>query len=297
MTHEHNHNSKSLQKRFIGALILNGALAIGEIVMSIVTGSTALLADALNNIDDFGALIFSIYSERIARKPADERHTFGHERMDVLAGLAKGVLLLLSAIFIVYQSISFLIAPTEIHGALVLITATAALVVNLVSALWLKQDACHSLNAKGTYLCMIYDAVGSFAVMVSGLLLMLFNVGYFDILASLIIVYFMVRSGWSLVKECTSIFMQSAPNDFDFSIFEKAIRSIPHVTSVGDVHVWAQTPNNHHLTCKVNVEFKDVCSCENIIKQVEDICKTQFKINHTTIQLHYSEENLQRFCR
>lgn len=296
MTHNDNHQSKSLQKRFIGALVLNGGLAIGEFIMSIVTGSTALLADALNNIDDFGALIFSIYSERIARKPADERHTFGHERMDVLAGLAKGALLLLSAVFILYQSVSFLISPKEIQGMLVLITATAALVVNLVSALWLKQDACHSLNAKGTYLCMIYDAIGSLAVMVSGFLLILFNVGYFDILASLVIVYFMVRSGWSLMKECTSIFMQSAPDDFDFSEFEKAVRSIQHVTSVGDVHVWAQTPSDYHLTCKVSAEPQDICSCEKIIRQVEDICKKQFRINHTTIQLYYGEEALQRFC-
>jgi cobalt-zinc-cadmium efflux system protein len=287
----------SLQKRFIGALILNGALAIAELIMSIITGSTALLADALNNIDDFGALLFSIYSEHISKKPPDERHTFGHERMDVIAGLAKGCLLLLSAIFILYQSVLFIVSPSTIHGMLVLITATIALAVNLISALWLKQDACHSLNAKGTYLCMIYDAVGSFAVMISGALLMLFNVGYFDILASLVIVYFMVRSGWSLIKECMSIFMQTAPADFDYLAFEKAVGSIQNVTSVGDVHVWAQTPNEYHLTAKVCIASQDICSCEQIIQQVESVCKEQFGVSHTTIQLHYNEESIPRFCK
>lgn len=295
MTHNCQNNRASLQKRFIGALILNGGLAIGEFIMSIITGSTALLADALNNIDDFGALIFSIYSEHIAKKPPDERHTFGHERMDVLAGLAKGCLLLLSAIFILYQSAKFIAAPTEIQGKLVLITATIALVVNLISALWLKQDACHSLNAKGTYLCMIYDAVGSLAVMISGVLLMLFNVGYFDVLASLVIVYFMVRSGWSLIKECTSIFMQSAPEEFDVKGFEKAVLEIQDVSSVGDLHVWSFTPEVHHLSCRVTVQVGDACDCDRIMHEVEQVAK-RFNIQHTTVQPVYSNKDLKRFC-
>ena len=87
----------TLLARFIWSLILNAGLAIGEIVMSLITGSTALLADGLNNLDDTAALLLSIYSERAARKPADRRHTFGHQRMDVLAGFAKGCFLLLAA--------------------------------------------------------------------------------------------------------------------------------------------------------------------------------------------------------
>lgn len=125
----------SLLIRFVWSLILNAGLAVGEIVMSLINGSTALLADGLNNLDDTAALILSIYSERIAKKPPDKRHTFGHERMDVVAGFAKGCFLLIAAVLIVYKAIYFLLAPVEIPGVPVLITASLALVVNLASAL------------------------------------------------------------------------------------------------------------------------------------------------------------------
>jgi cobalt-zinc-cadmium efflux system protein len=287
----------SLLIRFVWSLILNASLAVGEIVMSLVTGSTALLADGLNNLDDTAALILSIYSERIAKQPPDKRHTFGHERMDVVAGFAKGCFLLIAAVLIVYKAFVFLLAPVEIPGVPVLITASLALVVNLASAVWLKQDACHSLNAKGTYLCMVYDAVGSVAVMISAVLTLLLGFVYFDIVASVVIVFFMVKSGSGLLRESINIFMQSAPDGFDYDVFEQEISSIPNVSGVGDIHVWCHAPGEHHLTCRVNVEITDFCDCDRIVKAVEGLCRTNFNIQHCTIQLVYDSVALNRFCK
>ena len=297
--HDHacDDTSPSLLIRFVWSLILNAGLAVGEIVMSLLTGSTALLADGLNNLDDTAALILSIYSERIARKPPDKRHTFGHERMDVVAGFAKGCFLLIAAFLIVYKAIYFLLAPVEIPGLPVLITASLALVVNLASALWLKQDACHSLNAKGTYLCMVYDAVGSVAVMISAVLTLLLGFVYFDLVASAVIVFFMVKSGSGLLRESISIFMQTAPEGFDYDEFESTVTSIPNVQGVGDIHVWCHAPGEHHLTCRVNVEITDFCDCDRIVKAVEELCRTKFNIQHCTIQLVYDSEILERFCK
>lgn len=296
--HCHQQTGSSLQMRFIWALLLNGGLAIGEIIASILTGSTALLADGLNNIDDVAALVLSIYSERISKKPPDERYTFGHDRIDIISGFAKGCFLLISAVLVIYQAIRFLITPDIIDGKIVMIVGAIALIVNILSAAWLKEDACHSLNAKGTYLCMVYDAVGSFAVMVSGFLSLFSNEFiYFDILASLLITAFMIHSGLGILKEAIRIFMQSTPNNFDFNAFESAIRSLDHVMDVGDIHVWSQSLQENHLTCKVNIEPKDACHCDAITRHVENICQTQFGIHHTTIQLVYDQANLSRFCK
>ena len=169
------HAGPTLLVRFVWSLVLNAGLALGEIVMSLITGSTALLADGLNNLDDVLALVLSIYGERVARKPPDEHRTFGYERMDVVTGFAKGCFLLITAVLVVYKAVHFLLSPTEIPGLPVLITATIALGVNLITAFWLKQDCGCSLNARGTYLCMVYDAVGSASVMVSAVLTMLFR--------------------------------------------------------------------------------------------------------------------------
>ncbi len=289
-------NRPTLLARFIWSLILNAGLAIGEIVMSLITGSTALLADGLNNLDDTAALLLSIYSERAAKKPADRRHTFGHQRMDVLAGFAKGCFLLIAAILIVYKAASFLLEPVEIPGTAVLITASIALTVNLASAMWLKEDACHSLNAKGTYLCMVYDAVGSVAVMISGIAMLLWGFPYFDVIASAVIVFFMTKSGLSLLRESISIFMQTAPEGFNYDEFESSVKAVPNVTAIGDIHVWSHAPNEHHLTCRVAVEITEFCDCDRIVKAVEGLCHTRFNIQHSTVQLVYNADEVAPNC-
>lgn len=290
-------SSSKLEKRFITALILNGGLAIGELITSVITGSSAILADGLMNVDDVVALCLSIYSERKTRQAPDEKRTFGYKRMDVFAGFVKGCLLLVTALLAFLQAIRLLFEPQEIATLPVIVVGSIAFIVNLTSALGLRKDACCSLNAKGTFSCMAYDAVGSAAVVASAVASYFYPVIYFDVAAALLIAGFMVKTGWGIFKEGMGYFLQSAPEGFDYESFEKAVKMVKGVSSVGDIHVWSQDPTEHHLTCKVTVKIEDVCDCEKIIGQIEDICLKQFHIQHATIQPVYSDETLQRFCR
>ncbi len=293
--HAHSASTK-LEKNFIVALILNGGLAIAEMTAAIILGSSALLADAFMNVDDTAALILSIYSERKTRQAPDERRTFGYKRMDAFAGFVKGCLLLVTAFMAVFQAIKLLIDPEPILGIPVMIMGSIAVVVNFVSAYGLKADACCSLNAKGTYSCLKYDVYGSLAVVASGLLSYLYGYVYFDVAAALLITFFMARTGWGIFKEGMEYFLQSAPDGFDYGAFEKAVKEVKGVSSVGDIHVWSQDPTEHHLTCKVQITVEDVCDCDKIIGAVEKIAK-EFGIQHTTIQPVYSTGTLDRFCK
>lgn len=289
--------SSKLEKNFIIALILNGGLAIGEMTAGILLNSSALLADGFMNVDDTAALILSIYSERKTRQAPDERRTFGYRRMDAFAGFVKGCLLLVTALMAALQALKLLIEPEPIAGIPVMIIGGIAIVVNFVSAFGLKADACCSLNAKGTYECLKYDVIGSIAVVVSGFLSYYFGFAYFDAAAAFLISFFMVRTGWSVFREGMGYFMQEAPEGFDYAAFEKAVKEVKGVASIGDLHVWSQSPTEHHLTCKVQITVEDVCDCEKIIGQIENICTKGFGIQHATIQPVYSSEMLQRFCR
>lgn len=289
-------SSPSLEKRFTRALILNGGLAIVETVGGIVTGSSALLADGLMNTDDAAALILSIYSERKTKQAPDERRTFGYRRMDTFAGFVKGCLLLVTSFLALLQALRLVLEPEAIAGLPVIILGSIALAVNLISAYWLKEDACCSLNAKGTYSCMKYDAYGSAAVVASGILSFFVETVIFDVAAAVMIAFFMARTGWGIFREGMGFFLQSAPEGFDYNKFEQAVLDIKGVTSVGDIHAWSLTASEHHLTCKVTVKIEDVCDCEKIIGEVERISKEQFGIQHTTIQPVYSSDTLERFC-
>ncbi len=300
MTQDHGSHSKrpgSLEKRFIWALILNGGLAVLELVASIITGSSALLADGLMNVDDAAALLLSIYSERKTKQAPDERRTFGYKRMDAFAGFVKGCLLLVTSLLAFLQAMRLLISPEEVAILPVIIVGSIAFIVNLTSALWLKEDACCSLNAKGTFSCMVYDAVGSAAVVTSAVLTYFYPSIYFDVAAALLITFFMARTGWGIFREGMGYFLQSAPVGFDYEEFEKAVKAIKGVSSVGDIHVWSQNPSEHHLTCKVTVKIDDVCDCDRIITAIEKLCQEKFSIQHATIQPIYSEQTLERFCK
>lgn len=289
-------SSSALEWKFIWAFILNGALAIGELAMSVVTGSTAVLADGLMNVDDLFALGFSIYSERKTRQAPDERRTFGYGRMDALAGFVKGCLLLLSSLVVLLQAGRILLMPESVAGTTVLFIGVASLAVNFISSVMLKADACCSLNARGTYACMTYDMIGSASLIASGLLSQYFTVVYFDVAAALLIAFFMVKSGWGIFREGARLFLQSAPQGFNYDRFEKAVLTVNGVTSVGDIHVWSLTPTEHHLTCKVTLKNGDVCRCDDIIHNIERIAK-DMGIQHVTVQPVYTEETLHRFCK
>lgn len=290
-------SSSKLEKNFIVALILNSGLAIVEMTAGIILNSSALLADGFMNVDDAAALILSIYSERKTRQAPDERRTFGYKRMDAFAGFVKGCLLLVTAFMAALQAIKLLIDPEPIQGITVMIIGSIAIVVNFVSAFGLKADACCSLNAKGTYECLKYDVIGSAAVVVSGFLSYYYGFVYFDAAAAFLIAFFMVRTGWGVFREGMGYFLQSAPENFDYSAFEKAVLSVQGVKSVGDIHVWSQSPSEHHLTCKVTVKIEDVCDCDRIISTIEKLCRETFSIQHATIQPIYTEQTLERFCK
>ncbi|MDD5054984.1 MAG: cation diffusion facilitator family transporter [Candidatus Peribacteraceae bacterium] len=289
--------SKTRERHFLLALFLNGGLAVTELAMSVVTGSTAVLADGLMNVDDLAALVFSIYSERKTRQVPDKRRTFGYGRMDALAGFVKGCLLLLSSLVVLLQAGKILLMPETVAGTTVLFIGIASLAVNFISSVMLKADACCSLNARGTYACMKYDMIGSASLIASGLLSGYFTVVYFDVAAALLIAFFMVRSGWGIFKEGAQLFLQSAPEDFPYDAFEKAVLAVKGVIAVGDIHVWSLTPEEHHLTCNVQIKVENICDCERIIGEVERLCGERFGISHHTIQPVYTEETLQRFCK
>ncbi|PIR49514.1 hypothetical protein COU79_04470 [Candidatus Peregrinibacteria bacterium CG10_big_fil_rev_8_21_14_0_10_54_7] len=292
----HEHSSSHLERRFWGSLLLNAGLAVGEMTASILTGSSALLADGLMNVDDTAALLLSIYSERKTKQLPDAKRTFGYKRMDAFAGFVKGCLLLVTAFLAFFQAIRLILIPEPIQGTTVIIVGCVAFFVNLFSALWLKEDACHSLNAKSTFSCMAYDAIGSAAVVASGVLSFYSKTVYFDVAAALLIAVLMARTGWGIFKEGAQLFLQSAPDDFDYDAFENAVQNVKGIQSVGDIHVWSLTPLENHLTCKVTVQIDGVCDCERIITEVEQIA-LKYGVHHTTVQPVYSSETLQRFCK
>jgi cobalt-zinc-cadmium efflux system protein len=130
-----------------------------------------------------------------------------------------------------------------------------------------------------------------------GILSLFVTTIYVDVAVALLITFFMVKTGWGIFVEGMGYFLQSAPEGFNYDDFEKEVKAVTGVSSVGDIHVWSQSATEHHLTCKVTITIEDACECDKIINAIEEICRTKFYIQHSTIQPVYTNETLQRFCK
>jgi cobalt-zinc-cadmium efflux system protein len=202
---------KGIELRLWTALVLNACIAILEIVMSAITGSTALLADGFHNADDVAALVLSLYTERQATDNPGIRRMLGFKRLNKLTGFAKGCIFLMSSVIVVFKIIQALIDPHPVDAQTVLIIGSIACIVNFTSALMLRGSQ-KRYDVKTAYNALVYDTLGSLIVIMGGALDLIFNLPYmFDIVSSVLLVGYMARTGWILVYKGRKLFLRESP--------------------------------------------------------------------------------------
>jgi cobalt-zinc-cadmium efflux system protein len=199
--HGHSHDLAAQRANALTfALVLNAAFLVVELVGGFVFGSLALIADAAHMVSDVVALSIALLAQRIMTRPATERHTYGFVRAEVLGAQVNGVLLLASAVAITIEAVTRLLHPHELDAGPVLVVGIAGLVVNLASALVLGRFAKGSLNVRAAMWHLGADALGSVAVIVAALGVMVADLAWLDPVASLVIAGLVVVGAWQLLR-------------------------------------------------------------------------------------------------
>lgn len=276
------------QRRLWIAFFMTSGYMVAESIGGILTGSLALLADAGHMLTDAGALGLALFAIRYAERPANPQKTYGYLRMEILAALANAIALLLISFFIVYEAWIRFWQPPEVSGGPMLIVAAVGLALNLVSMRMLASAAGESLNAKGAYLEVLSDALGSIGVIAAGLIVM--KTGWYraDPIIGAAIGLFIVPRTWTLLKEATHILLEGVPTRINLPELESTMRAVTGVIAIHDLHVWTLTSGWDALSAHVTVE--DPVQQRRILAELKTVLKEKFEVEHTTLQLEEKDQ-------
>ena len=179
--HSHAHlDPSSGDRRVAIAIWANGLLTVAQIVGGIFAGSLALIADALHNFSDMAALVIAFAARKIARRPADERMTFGYGRIETVAALINYTTLIVIGLYLIYEGGMRLFEPPEVQGWTVVIIAGLALVIDALTAALTYSMQKGSQNIRALFLHNLSDALASVAVIVGGTLIILYDMRWVD---------------------------------------------------------------------------------------------------------------------
>src|SRR5262245_47673908 len=283
--HAHDRHAAAAQsrRRLLLALGLAVATMFAEAVGGLWTGSLALLADAGHMLSDVCALSLSVLALTLAQRPRSPQQTYGHHRTEILAALANGILLVAVSISIGIESVSRLARPTPILAGPMLAIASLGLAVNLAALLLLWQGRRHDLGVRGAWLHVAGDALGSVGAIAAGALVLAFGWSWADPVASLLISGLVLWSSFALLREAVGVLMEWAPPHLDVREIERAIRDLPGVTAVHDLHVW--TIASGMVAFSGHVVAGDDRDSRKLLQEVCDLLHDRFEISHSTIQI------------
>jgi cobalt-zinc-cadmium efflux system protein len=241
LPHLHDHAHQSHQGRLRWALVLTAVFFVAEVVGGVVSNSLALLADAGHMFTDVGALALSLFVAWFSRQRAAPEKTYGYLRLEILAALLNGAVLLLVSGLIVWEAIGRLQSPEPLQGGLMLGVAVGGLLVNAASAAILHPVHSHSLNARGAYLHVLGDLLGSVGTVIAAIIVRTTGWLTADPVASIVVTLLVVRSAWRLVREAVEVLLEATPAHISLGSVREGLQAIAGIESVHDLHVWTVT--------------------------------------------------------
>lgn len=295
---EHNHSNHYHQvqgKNLLFSIVLNLVITVAQVVGGILSGSLALISDALHNFSDVLSLVFSYVAHKLSGKKASVNQTFGYKRAELIAAFVNAMTLIIVALFLIYGATERFFNPQEIESGLVIWLSILGIVVNGLSVLMLKNDADKNLNMKSAYLHLFTDMLASVAVLIGGLLMKYFQWFWVDSVLTLLIAVYLIIVGFDLLKKSTQMLMLFTPVHIDINEIVSEVHKISGVNKLHHIHVWHLNDDEVHLEAHLDcLEDIKMSEFNEILHQMEHILFDKFQINHINIQPEFNKEELSK---
>jgi cobalt-zinc-cadmium efflux system protein len=294
--HAHDHGSHSSHnshthaevgdRKMLWAVVVNMLLTVAQITGGLFAGSLSLIADALHNFSDAASLGIALAARRIARRPSDNDMTFGYVRAEIVAALINYTTLILVGLYLVYEAILRFIDPQPVAGWLIVIVASVALVVDVVTALLTYRLSQQSMNVRAAFLHNVADALGSVGVIVAGTLIIVFDWRIVDPIVTLAIAGYILWQAFVEIGGAVRILMMGTPPDVAVDDLVATLLGVPGVSGVHHLHVWAIDEGATALEAHIVVENE---RGEPVKAAVKQLLRERFGIDHSTIELETPE--------
>jgi len=295
MSHNHSdHNHLKLSgKNLLLSIVLNIVITIAQLIGGFVSGSLALISDAIHNFSDVISLIISYVANQLAnKKKRTTKYTFGYKRAEIIAAFINATSLIVIAVFLGIEAVQRFNNPVEIQSNLVIWLAVLGIAVNGFSVLLLKKDASHNLNMKAAYLHLFTDMLTSFAVLIGGLLMKYYQIYWIDAILTLIISIYLIYVSWDVLLKSIKILMLFAPEHIKIEDVENEVLKFEIIKNIHHVHIWQLNDQGSHL--EAHIEFaKDINLSEFdiICESIEIVLLEKFGINHCNFQPEFIRDD------
>jgi len=292
MPHDHGHahiDPNSGDRRVAIAIWANGLLTVAQIVGGILSGSLALIADALHNFSDMASLVIAFAARKIARRPADERMTFGYGRVEIVAALINYTTLIVIGFYLIYEGGMRMIDPPEVMGWTVVILGGIALVDNTLTAMLTYSMQKGSVNIRALFLHNLSDALASVAVIVGGTLIILYDMRWVDPAITIGIALYILYLSFTEIGGPIRTLMLGSPPDIDGNDVVRAIQIVDGVVDVHHVHLWQMQENAAALDCHIVVERDRMGEADKIKENVKSVLHERFSIEHSTLKFEATD--------
>jgi cobalt-zinc-cadmium efflux system protein len=285
MGHVHQYRQVS-GSRLFWTILLNAAITLAEFIGGLLSGYLALLADAVHNLSDVAALVLAWLGVKGAQLPATKRTTYGYKRVEVMTAFVSAVALVVIALFIIWEAYQRYLHPQPLTRPVLFLTVAAIGLIGNVASVWiLHREKDKSLNLKTAFLHMAYDTLSSAIVIVGGVVILLTGWVVIDTVLSMAIALMIFWSSYLVIKEAVLILMEAVPAGISYDRVHEAIRAVPGVVEVHDLHIWSLSSYEPALSCHVCVADRDFSRGPDIVAAVDREMAHQFNIGHCTIQV------------
>lgn len=273
--------------RLAAVLGLTLSFMVVEAIGGWLSGSLALLADAGHMLTDAGALGLSLLSAWISLRPASDSKTYGYQRWEILAALINGAALFGIAAWVILEAFHRIRHPEPIRAELFLVVAAGGLLVNLISLRILHGIRHGNLNARGAYLHVMGDALGSIGALTAAAVILLTGWTLADPIISVALALFILVGAWRLLRESTDVLLESVPGHVSMAEVQRRMLGVAGVTAVHDLHVWTVTSGMVAMSGHAIVP--DLTSHPEVLEGIR-VEMGQLGIAHVTIQLEVQHE-------
>lgn len=286
-SHGHDHGAGLGDRSLLWAVLVNLALTAAQIAGGLAAGSVALVADGVHNLSDALALVLAYVARRMARRPADERMTFGWGRAEVIAAFLNYLALIGISLWLAVEALGRLIDPPPVAGRTVVVLAALAIIVNGVTTLLTWRMAQGSANVRAAFLHAATDALVSVAVVIGGLLILWLGWRWIDPALTLLISAVIV---WHVIRDIGPVWrtmMLGAPPGFDIPGLRAALAGASGVAGIHHLHLWQI--DERRISAEMHVVLADGASPRAVRLAVREAL-ARHGISHSTIETETAAE-------
>jgi cobalt-zinc-cadmium efflux system protein len=269
---------------------VTAVVAVVEVVGGILSDSISLVSDAVHMFTDVIAIGLSLFAITMAARNHSGAMTFGYHRAEVMAALANGIGLTVISAWVLYEAFLRVMSPRMIDAPLMLLIASIGLAGNLTVMFLLKRQSGRSINVHSAFVHVLYDAVSSVAVIITGFIALNTGVTIVDPFVAFLIAGLVARSAYLIVRNSTHILLEGAPRELDIRQITITLKELEVVVDVHDLHIWTISTGMDALSGHVVVRDQMLSQSSKLLSEINNVLAERYNITHTTIQLEHESE-------